>query len=185
MKHLSRKFFRNINNRGLQFSDVLIILIIIAIAGYLGLKQDEAPMIETANANIIAGRARVGDGDTITIKNERIRIIGIDAPELSQPCFLNKERIACGVLSKKHMIKLINNRPVRCKWIERDQYGRILGRCTAGDSDLNRTMVEDGWAVSYSDYPAEERFARKEKRGFWQWRMQRPYDYRRANPWRK
>ena len=38
----------------------------------------------TANAETIAGRATVIDGDTLEIHGERIRILDIDAPESRQ-----------------------------------------------------------------------------------------------------
>lgn len=40
----------------------------------------------TANAETIAGRASVIDGDTLEIHGERIRILDIDAPESRQSC---------------------------------------------------------------------------------------------------
>jgi hypothetical protein len=39
-----------------------------------------------ANAETIAGRASVIDGDTIDIHGQRIRILDIDTPESRQPC---------------------------------------------------------------------------------------------------
>ena len=35
---------------------------------------------------IITGKARVTDGDTIKINNQKIRLFGIDAPETKQFC---------------------------------------------------------------------------------------------------
>ena len=36
----------------------------------------------------IAGAARAADGDTLTLGGHRIRLIGIDAPEMAQAFFL-------------------------------------------------------------------------------------------------
>ena len=38
---------------------------------------------DPAHAETVSGRARVVDGDTIEIKDQKIRLWGIDAPELA------------------------------------------------------------------------------------------------------
>ena len=51
-----------------------------------------------AHADVISGLARVTDGDTIRIKSERIRLHGIDAPELRQQCSTETgEPYQCGI----------------------------------------------------------------------------------------
>ena len=44
----------------------------------------------------IAGKPRVIDGDTIEIAGERIRLLGIDAPERGQSCRWPHKAIPCG-----------------------------------------------------------------------------------------
>ena len=41
----------------------------------------------SAYGEIISGKAKVIDGDTISINNSKIRLHGIDAPELDQKSF--------------------------------------------------------------------------------------------------
>ena len=51
--------------------------------------------------NFISGTAKVIDGDSIKIRNHRIRLLGIDAPELKQLCKdQNNKTYACGKASK-------------------------------------------------------------------------------------
>ncbi len=54
-----------------------------------------------------------------------------------------------------------------CEISERDVYGRLLGRCTAGGRDLNAGMVEAGMAVPYGGYALEEAEAKSARRGIW------------------
>jgi len=95
----------------------------------------------------------------------------------------NTENIPCGILAKQHLEQLVQDRPVTCRWQELDRYDRILGHCQAGDDDLNRLMVENGWAFSYysSAYDHEQKLARNQKRGMWVWKMQQPQNWRREN----
>lgn len=162
---------------------IIIVLIIVCLALLKGFSNDQSSLnTNTANANIITGFAHISDGDSIRINDERIRLLGMDAPELAQYCTKGQEKFACGELSKQHLIKMIDGRKVSCKWIERDKYKRILGQCMVENIDISRQMVEDGWAVSYSSYPKEERFAKSNKLGMWVWQVQRPNQWRKENP---
>ena len=53
---------------------------------------------------------KIVDGDTIRINDEKIRFLGIDAPELNQNCIKNDEKISCGILAKEALIKKIGNK---------------------------------------------------------------------------
>ena len=45
---------------------------------------------------IIEGKAKIIDGDTIHIGKNKIRLYGIDAPEINQTCTINKIIWGCG-----------------------------------------------------------------------------------------
>jgi endonuclease YncB( thermonuclease family) len=100
------------------------------------------------------------DGDTIVSDGARIRLAGIDAPELSQPG---------GAEARSHLIRLIAGGAVRIEPLSTDRYGRMVARVHAGCGDLGRLMVRNGYALSYygADYRAEELFARKKRAGLW------------------
>lgn len=124
------------------------------------------------------GTAIVNDGDSITLGAERIRMRGIDAPEYQQTCQKNGADYACGKLARQSLVKLIANRPVSCSGWQRDRYGRLLGDCRAGDTDLNRAQVEAGWAVAYGGFETEEAGARAAKVGIWAGSFAEPQDWR-------
>lgn len=127
------------------------------------------------------GSPYIIDGDTLTIDKRRIRLQGIDAPELRQTCAVNGEAYDCGSQSRKALLEKIDHRPVRCMTSDYDQYGRDLARCFVGDIDLNGWMVEQGFAVSYHDYRTEEARARQARRGLWAGTFDTPQDWRKAN----
>lgn len=180
MVYFARK--RHVKKWRPKATDILAFVLVIVIAGFLAWRTNQHIINPPAPVYRIEGRAAISDGDSIRIHGQRIRIVGIDAPELGQYCEKDGRQFACGQQSAEHLRSLVGNRPVKCTWIEKDRYNRILGYCFAGETDLNRTMVMDGWAISYNSYPREEREARKHKRGLWQWKFQRPHEWRRAHP---
>jgi endonuclease YncB( thermonuclease family) len=124
------------------------------------------------------GMAIVNDGDSITLGAERIRIRGIDAPEYRQTCRKAGADYPCGKLARQSLVRLIAGRPVSCSGWQRDRYGRLLGDCRAGDTDLNRAQVQAGWAVAFGDFEAEEAVARAAKAGIWAGNFDEPQQWR-------
>ena len=105
----------------------------------------------------IVGKARVIDGDTITINNVKIRFSGIDAPEKNyygqtQFCKGPKGVWACGKKASSKLKKLINGQEVQCTNEGKDRYGRTLSICYANGVDLQAEMVRSGMAVAYLKY---------------------------------
>lgn len=133
----------------------------------------------------IVGPAIVVDGDTIRIGQERIRLLGIDAPEADQDCAAGwrEGTWPCGSVARVAVIMLIGNQPVTCAWETRDQYDRALGICVTADGEqINRHMVEAGYAWAYlSDlYAPTEAEARAAERGIWTAPTETAADYRRS-----
>jgi endonuclease YncB( thermonuclease family) len=135
-----------------------------------------------AAAAPVSGSATVIDGDTLEIDGRRIRLFGIDAPELSQTCDRGGETWACGSAAADELRSMIGSYPLSCEGSEVDIYGRLLAVCYIGGVDLNRTLVAEGWATAfrrYSDnYVADETRARGSKRGLWSSSFTPPETYR-------
>lgn len=136
------------------------------------------PRLDRIAALQKAGSAQVADGDTLTLDHERIRLKGIDAPELHQLCRAAGGDYACGRSARQELLRLIGDKPVTCQGWERDRYGRLLAICRAGGTELNATLVSNGWAVSYGAYGAEEAAAKAARRGLWAGDFKRPSEWR-------
>lgn len=130
----------------------------------------------------LEGRPRLIDGDSLALAGETVRMVGIDAPEGRQMCQRDGRDWPCGRESTAALRKLIAGRPVVCQFEGRDKHRRLLGTCHVGGKNLNQSMVERGYAVSFGRrYLRQERTAKSEKRGMWSGTFERPRDWRRRN----
>lgn len=146
------------------------------------LARADWPFGPQISGGTITGHADVRDGDSLVIGRERIRLDGIDAPELAQTCIRNGTSWPCGSAAHRHLARLIGNHDVTCQSARRDQHNRLLARCTSAGRDLNRSMVRDGMAVSFGrDYAREEAAAKNERLGLWAGTFERPQAWRREN----
>src|SRR5690606_29987784 len=126
-----------------------------------------AASLDRGARHALSGRAVIADGDSLTLDGQRIRLLGIDAPELHQSCTIEDRPYGCGHRAREHLLQLVSGRVVSCRGGERDRYGRLLAYCTADGQDLGKRMVESGWAIAYGDYGAAETAARSAGRGLW------------------
>lgn len=131
------------------------------------------------------GRAVAVDGDTLEVDGRRVRLEGIDAPEMGQTC--GRRWFGswnCGREAQRALDKLVEGRRVSCEGKGRDKYGRDLGVCFVDGRDINGELVRQGlaWAfVKYSrSYVGEEDKARSQKVGIWQGSAEPAWAYREA-----
>lgn len=136
----------------------------------------------------ISGYPSIGDGDTITIEGQRIRLLGIDSCERGQTAKFDDREIDCYQTAKDFLSELIDSKRVICRYSEEDQYGRLLAVCSAEDTELNRAMIKSGQAIVYrlrgqATYPElipTEREAQRARRGLWGSDFQDPSEFRRS-----
>lgn len=124
---------------------------------------------------------RVVDGDTLIVApNEKIRLIGVDAPETVHP----KKAVQCfGKDAKAFARSWLEGRTIRLSFDERytrqrhkDKFGRTLAYVYLDDGRmLNAELIRQGYAHAYPRFPfrylAEfrelERDARRLGAGLW------------------
>lgn len=124
------------------------------------------------------GAAIVHDGDTLTVGGERMRLSGLDAPELMQECARGGVPYACGREARNALSRLVASGDLSCSGRGIDRYERLLVTCSAQGRSVNRALVEEGWAVATDAYHAAERAARRAKRGIWAGTFEDPRDWR-------
>jgi endonuclease YncB( thermonuclease family) len=135
--------------------------------------------LDAIDTRLSAGRPVIIDGDSLVLAGARMRLKGIDAPEIGQVCNGKDGAFECGLEARAFLRKLVGAGQVSCEGWQYDKYQRLLAECKAGLKSLNREMVSAGWAVGYGGYPAEEAAARNAKSGLWAGAFDRPQDWRK------
>ena len=134
---------------------------------------------------LIKGKAKVIDGDTIHIGNNKIRLHGIDAPEQKQTCSFEGNEWNCGQDATFFLSSLINKKSVSCRVNDIDQYKRLVAVCFIDNVNINKFMIISGWAIAYryysKDFIKDEEIAKKNKIGIWRGTFEEPYIYRKNN----
>lgn len=92
---------------------------------------------------VISGPARITDGDTIRIGRHRIRLVGINTPELPGNC--RRFNVARGCVEKaaSALHHEINGKIVSCVQVGRDRFARILAVCHVGDMEINAWLLQN------------------------------------------
>ena len=145
-----------------SFIDLAGFLIVLTATLYLMQRFD---MIDLGT-----GPVEVVDGNSLRLNGTDIRLHGIDAPEYTQQCDdENGQPYPCGKQARSALRDLVRGKEVHCTSVETDRYGRAISRCKAGETDIGRTMVQQGWAIAYQDtpYTRDEAQARARKLGIW------------------
>ena len=109
------------------------------------------------------------DGDTADVRLEsgmiRIRLHGIDAPEMGQPY---------GSTARTGLSDLVYGKNVLVEPYEQDRYDRLVARIWFGERDINAEMIKSGFAWVYRRYAEDPRYCAYEKgardlrQGLWQ-----------------
>ncbi|EPE9017981.1 thermonuclease family protein [Campylobacter upsaliensis] len=154
---------------------LVIVIIVLAISSF---NQSFTTFLAQKNLEKeLTGKvSRVIDGDTIEllaktsktnpynhIAKLKIRLYGIDAPELKQ---------AYGKEAKEYLSALVLKQEVSLIIENKDKYDRFVGTLFLKGQDINKEMVKNGYAHAYESfskkYLAEQADAKMFKLGLWQ-----------------
>ena len=137
--------------------------------------------LESANSQKIAGNPYVVDGDSLVLNEKKLRLLGIDAPEMGQECRADGDVWPCGAQARTQLRRKIDGQIVSCTTWGEDRYQRLLATCSTQQVELNAWLVRSGWAVDYGGYAREEGEARRARSGIWRGDFENPGEWRRLN----
>lgn len=159
------------------FKDGVIAALILVLGTLISAKLDGL------GTERFSGRFNAVDGDTVARNGERFRLVGIDAPELSQTCQRGQQDWPCGADAKAYLSALLKRDVVDCSGNKHDRYQRLLVRCSIGGRDVAAQMVAAGFAVTteYFLFSREQAAAQSEKAGIWAGTFMQPGDWRREH----
>lgn len=123
----------------------------LALIAMLGIAATGAVALDRS----VQSSYRAIDGDTIRHEGKRLRLLGIDAPELPGHCRRGRVCVEGDpVASRDALQRLLDAGEVRCFGNRMDVYGRALVRCWVrtdehGWLDVNQGMIDLGMAERY------------------------------------
>lgn len=135
----------------------------------------------------LRGRASAVSGNVLKINNTEVRLVGIDAPDPTQPCFkANGKRWPCADAATQALSRHVRGRRIACELSNPDKGTIPLAHCRAGDTDIAGQLVKEGHVFAsegyFRTYSSEEEGARAAKLGLWQGQNERPSIWR-ARVW--
>jgi endonuclease YncB( thermonuclease family) len=121
---------------------------------------------------------RVSDGDTLTAETDngtklRIRLLGIDAPEISHN---GKPGQPYGTAATEYLLHLVGGKSVETEVHGHDRHNRVLAVLWVNGHNVNLEMVRAGYAEVYRGAPCQvycgelqqaEWEAQRERLGIW------------------
>lgn len=169
------------------------ILILSVIYPAYGIKERYSPP-DNKGAGKSVLVEKIYDGDTVSAfvngQFEKIRLIGIDAPEMGQLPWGKKARDCLSSLISSSDSRIFLEYDIE----RRDKYGRILAYIwTQSERMINEEMMKNGCAVLFTFPPnvryaerfrAAQKKAQEHKAGIWgeSGLHESPYDYRKKHP---
>ena len=91
--------------------------------------------------------AYVVDGDTLRCGPERLRLLGIDAPEIERCARWRVCAPGDGQASKQSLIAALGLGPIRYQPVTRDRYGRQVAVVWAGRVNLSCWQLQRAQAI--------------------------------------
>ncbi|MEM6485021.1 MAG: thermonuclease family protein [Pseudomonadota bacterium] len=137
---------------------LLLFVVPIALATLLAtFRQPPEPISRSAKDLVVERAKRVGNFPAAPGTHKVVRVISGDTVDIRAPgdgvvrarlrCIVSPTRgEPLALASKRHLAKLILGRIVTVETEGRDEQGRLLASVTTSQGDINRKMLEDGFA---------------------------------------
>jgi endonuclease YncB( thermonuclease family) len=138
----------------LERSSLLGTLALVTLIG-VGCARSSSGPAELKDGDLVKVKAIV-KGDEVTVENggheTRVRLVGVHAfsPVLADP---QVHALSAGAVSALEEWVLGKQVKLTLDHTPKDPSGRYLGYLDLGGTDINKRLVETGWAVVYTEFP--------------------------------
>ncbi len=133
----------------------------------------------------IKGYPQVLSGSILYLEGIKIKLLGIDAPDVTQTCANRfQQSYNCGKQAQNWLQEWLNGKEVSCHILSKIEQGWATGSCFTDNNqyDVAAVVVNAGWAVAYTRvtdiYVPYERQAAEAHRGLWNGTFYKPWDWR-------
>ena len=124
----------------------LVLVGAVSIVGFVGAWQGLGGSIVAASTEVVAGCV-VTDGDTIRCGAERVRLLGIDAPELPGHCRGGRACVPGDPFASTASLDRAMSAVMRINRVGEDRYGRTLAMVAGPRGDLSCWQLSQGQAI--------------------------------------
>src|SRR5882672_7596046 len=94
--------------------------------------------LHAARAEQVQAVPQIVDADTVYAGSTKIRLNGIDAPEMDQVCIdASGKNWKCGIEAREKLQAFTHDRAWICDLTGTDVYKRSLGSCSVGAEDVS------------------------------------------------
>jgi endonuclease YncB( thermonuclease family) len=190
-------------NRWLKWLPLLLVALLFSVALH---HPEVKRALESGGGAEWYSVVAVADGDTVTGRSwrtgrtEKIRLCGIDAPEIAHG---RKPGQPLGKESRETLRSLLaaGGNEMAVQSVERDRYGRLVGdvfvrvnnpQMPQAERLVNLELVRAGMAYHYTQYSdrcpnggedlaAAEQAAQRQRLGVWRGDYQKPWEFRRLS----
>ena len=118
--------------------------------------------------------------NTLKYQGDKITLADISVPQATAKCQGDGKSWPCGAKATLRLNELIKSSSIRCTIIQKNDQ-MSLARCSIGEVDLGRQLVEEGWALTVgmeSEYTQAEQDARRTQSGIWRDEFSPPETWR-------
>jgi endonuclease YncB( thermonuclease family) len=162
----------------------------LAALAALGLGVPLATAAPSAQISTLSGDGSAVGPDIILVNQQRVILLGIDAPEANQPCQDGDQLWKCGDTAFAVLDQLVKAGTVQCTlYGAPDRLGRYGGVCTVNGKDIAEQMVGQGLALAYpadkqgANYLPAQTQAQAAHVGLWKRGVvsEQPWEFRRGH----